>query len=541
MTSLRKFLSLLLFALLLAFGASALADTAFPITPAPGEITLKDNKLTVLTAANVDQNLKLLGEIGFSKNDLLADFEARGVVLQAWSPIAKKYTCLEVRVTKDDLSSLHTDLINNPDDKAAWKAFEAAVKEDPSWDSQGYETVRINGKKRAGSNYYLQVEYFRNAASGKYRGYMAFTTYQGYLVVVDYRAYNQSLVHQHEVNLYNAVKTIQAASVATVPPSSISADAGQPSGEAGETPAPAAVSAVPLSFTVAPPRETNTNVFTVEGTTQPGAHVVGVLMPISLSHAVRFESDADAKKGAFKIKVTLPENEETTWLMTVNVFVEEQLVADWVFEPTEYKKILIPVTFDSEVPETYAANELVVSGVTLGITEVQCLVTSASDTWEKKIRTNRTGVFNFKIPLKNEGEYTVSLVFSRKGSDIRRFKYTVSRYLTDEARNAQIRKDAKHEGYTTVSKRIDQYVGQILSFRGWITEIQQVGEEWRITVAGAKSGDHFSQYMIFMTEQDPPFAVEELHYFYGRCIGPYQIQSEEGTDSVPSFDLLVWD
>ena len=92
-----------------------------------------------------------------------------------------------------------------------------------------------------------------------------------------------------------------------------------------------------------------------------------------------------------------------------------------------------------------------------------------------------------------------------------------------------------------VAKRIDQYVGQILTFRGWITEIEQVGEEWRITVAGTKTGDHYSQYMVFMTEQEPAFAVEEVHYFYGRCIGPYQIQSEEGTDSIPSFDLLVWD
>ena len=540
MASLRKTLFILLLALLLAVGAAALADTVYSLSPAPAEITLKDSKLTVLTAENAGGKLDLLSEIGFSVNDIKADFEARGVVLQAWSPIAKKYTCMEISVTRNDFSATHPDLMNQPDDKAAWKSFETAYTKETDWASEGYVQMKSAGKKRAQNNYYLQLEYHRKSGSAEYRGYMAVTTYQGYLITVDYRAYNQSLLHQHEVNVYNAVKAIQAATVPTQVPADpgTAESGGEP--ETGDTPA-VAVNAVPLTITAEPPKETNTNTFTVEGATEPGAHVIGVLMPISLSHAVRFETDADAKKGAFKLKVTLPENEETTWLMTLNVIVDDKLAAEHVFDTTVYKKALIPVTFDNEVPETYAANELTVSGVTLGITEVQCLVTSASETWEKKIRTNHSGVFNFKIPMKSEGVYSVTLSFSKKGSDIRRFQFDVSRYLTDEARNAQIRKDAKRESYGDVAKRTDQYVGQTLCFRGWVTAIDEVGDEWRITVAGAHSGEHYSQYMVWMAAQEPSFAVGEVRYFYGRCIGPYQYQSEEGTDSVPSFDLLVWD
>ena len=480
MTSLRKILFVLLLALLLVISAAALADTVYSLSPAPAEITLKDSKVSVLTSANVDGNLNLLSDIGISKNDLLADFESRGVVLQAWSPIARKYTCMEITVTRNDFSTMHPDMISNPDDRAAWKSFETAYTKDMDWSSLGYKQLKSNGKKRAQNNYYLQLEYYRKTSSGEYRGYMAVTTYQGYVITVDYQAYNQALVRQHEVNVYNAVKTIRAAKAATPVPESAGTEGGD--NEIGQDVA-VSINSVPLDITVGPPAETNTNTFTIEGTTQPGAHVIGVLMPISFTHSLRFEADADAKKGAFRIKVTLPED----------------------------------------------------------ITEVQCLVTSANDTWEKKIRTNRTGVFNFKIPMKNEGEYSITLSFTKKGSDNRHFRFTVSRYLTDEARNAQIRKDAKRESYGDVAKRIDQYVGKTLCFRGWITAIEEVGDEWRITVAGAHSADHYSQYMVWMTEQEPAFAVDEVHYFYGKCIGPYQYQSEEGTESVPSFDLLVWD
>ena len=543
MNSLRKYLFALLLILLVMISASALANTTYSLSPVPAEFEAPNTleRTTVLTSENAGSLLNLLSDIGISKNDLLADFEARGVILQGWAqPGGKKPACLEITVTKNDLSTLHPDLIHDPNNRDGWKALEAYIKDRDLWTSEGYKLKALtsSGRKRAESNYYFQFEYL---CSDKVNGYVGFTTWQGYLIAVNQKVYNQSPVHQHEVNIYNVIRAFRDAVPAAAAALPAGADGSGPSGTASENSAASSVNTVPLNITVAPPAETNTNIFTVEGTTKPGSHVIGVLMPISLSHAVRFEADADAKKGSFKMKVTLPENEETTWLMTLNVFVDEKLSAEYVCNTTVYKKTLIPVAFDSEVPETYAANELVVSGTTLGITEVQCLVTSASDTWEKKIRTNHSGIFNFKIPMKNEGSYSVTLSFSKKGSDIRRFQFNVARYLTDEARNAQIRKEAKRESYSDVAKRIDQYVGQTLTFRGWVTSIDQIGEEWRISVAGAKTGSHYSQYMVFMSEQEPAFAVDEIRYFYGKCIGPYQYQSEEGTESVPSFDLLVWD
>ena len=80
-----------------------------------------------------------------------------------------------------------------------------------------------------------------------------------------------------------------------------------------------------------------------------------------------------------------------------------------------------------------------------------------------------------------------------------------------------------------------------MAFSAWITKMEQVGEEWHIYASGAKTGDHYSQNMIFIAAEEPPFAVEEKHTLYGKCVGPFSIESEEGVESVPSFDLVLWD
>ena len=548
----RKTLFILMLALLLLFSASALADDYF-LAPAAAQVTVNLRNTTVLTADNLDNHVSLLSDIGISKKDLLADFEARGVILQAWSPIATKYTCLEITVTKDEQSALYPDLISRSANDADWKAFAAFYKKNEKWTADGY-TFNYNrdhfGKARSGSSNFMLLEYKRTIGSKTYRGYMARTTYDGYMLTFDYQVYNQALVAQHRTNMYNVVKTFKKADISAVPASSGSKDTEEASdgtADDAENTDSAAASAgpanlVPLTITKAPPRETNTNKFTVEGVTEPGAQVIGVLMPITFSYSIPFETTAHSRNGSFKLNMVIPVDEEMIWKMTLNVYVDDKNVANEVFDVTEYKKTLIPLTLDEEIPETYAGNELVVSGTTIQGVLVQCICTSADGTWEKQSRPNNTGRFTFKIPMKNEGEYSIALALSKKNFDSKRKVYTVSRYITEEARNAQIRKDAKRIGYNTVATRIDQYYDQTLVFNAWVTGIEQVGAEWMITVAGTKTGDHYGQKMVFIAAQEPGFAVEEKHTFYGRCIGPYKIMSEEGTEeSVPSFDLLVWD
>ena len=564
MTSLRKLLFVILVALLAAACTAALADTEYSLSPAPAVVKLKDNR-TVVTAETLGDHPELLTVIGMSKEDTLADWESRGVVFQAWSEInpktwsasKSKYTCLEICVLQDGDASQFPDMIH-AEDRTVWASYEESCKANLS--ALGYTFQAMEKpQKSAEGNRYLLLLYKRTTDSGEYRGYMARTVFNGYTIVFDLKAYNQKPVPgTHDNELYRVIKTLADSGTAGLPAVSGETPDGTAdisSGEGTENDDGTGTANYDgtgrLDITVGPPRETNTNTFTVEGVTAPGAQVIGVMMKsVGDPMPQRFETTAHAKNGSFKLKMTIPENEESVWLMTLNVYESAEsntIIADKVFDFTTYKKTLIPCELDEPVPEKIYADELVIQGTTMKAVEVQCIATnSAGQTVfsPNPIHPNGTGRFTFKIQLDDEDVYSISLVITKKGYDVNRQSFTVQRFLTDEARQDQIRKKAeKNLGYGTFRSRIEQYVGKITKFNVWITAIDQIGDEWRITAAGAKTGDHYSQLLMYFTQEEPPFSVdaEKKLTLYGKCIGLYQIQSEESVESIPSLDLLLFD
>ena len=560
----RKLLFVILVALLAAACTAALADTEYSLSPAPAVVRLKDNR-TVVTAETLGDHPELLTVIGMSKEDTLADWESRGVVFQAWSEInpktwsasKSKYTCLEICVLQDGDASQFPDMIH-AEDRTVWASYEESCKANLS--ALGYTFQAMEKpQKSAEGNRYLLLLYKRTTDSGEYRGYMARTVFNGYTIVFDLKAYNQKPVPgTHDNELYRVIKTLADSGTAGLPAVSGETPDGTAdisSGEGTENDDGTGTANYDgtgrLDITVGPPRETNTNTFTVEGVTAPGAQVIGVMMKsVGDPMPQRFETTAHAKNGSFKLKMTIPENEESVWLMTLNVYESAEsntIIADKVFDFTTYKKTLIPCELDEPVPEKIYADELVIQGTTMKAVEVQCIATnSAGQTVfsPNPIHPNGTGRFTFKIQLDDEDVYSISLVITKKGYDVNRQSFTVQRFLTDEARQDQIRKKAeKNLGYGTFRSRIEQYVGKITKFNVWITAIDQIGDEWRITAAGAKTGDHYSQLLMYFTQEEPPFSVDadKKLTLYGKCIGLYQIQSEESIESIPSLDLLLFD
>ncbi len=537
---LRKILFVLLIALALCLCSAALADTVIPLSPAPANATLKDGR-TILTADNLEKHTDLLRQIGVTKEELLADWQARGVLAQAWSAIQTKYTCMEISVAQDAESAQFGDLMAVTPDKATWKSYKAAVKGSDFWSSNGYTVQSVEQKKAQGNNYLL-IKYKRSAPAGDYRGYMAKTVYRGYTITVDYRIYKRQFVKQDPTDVFNVMKTIKPDETASAGTEGGAADGTENTADGTVTAAAPAPQQSQLSFDTRPPVETNTNTFTVSGKTVPGAEILGVLMRITSDQPIIFETTSHAKSGKFSMKITLPEEQETFWTMTMEVYVDDKRVAEEVFDTIHYKKTLIPVTFTNSVPETLDGDELKISGKTIKGVQIQCLVTRPQDTWQKTITTNGTGRFSFTIPTKEEGEYDVTLVFTKKTFETKHQNYTVSRNMSEEDRRVRIRKQAVRVGYTTLVSRLDQYVSKIMAFNNlYVTAIEEVGDEWKISVAGNKVGDRYTQPMIFITESEPAFAVDEQHNFFGKCKGPYLIQSEDYIESIPSFDLLFWD
>ncbi len=500
--------------ILLGAFSFAVADTEFSLAPCSGSVTIPESKYTVLTPENIGEHLDLLAGIGKSKEDILSDWEDRGVVMQAWFNNKQLDACMEVIVRQDEDARVYFDLVNHPSDPG-WKQFLASHKGESAYTAEGYSLRDVEKKQKniERHNYLIQMKYKRTFGGKTYWGYVYKTVARGYTVVLDYQVYNRGLRTGDQNEISKIANTL------------VFRD--------GDEAVPGASF---LQVAVPPPGETSADTFTVEGRTNPGAHLIGVLMRINSAEPVRFYADANAKNGEFKMKVTLPE--ENVWLMTINVDMNDVIVAEQVFDTITYKKSLIPVTFTAPIPEKLTANETTVSGVTDKGVTIQCIVTNGTNTYDKQIRTNGTGKFNFKIPTALEADYHFTLVFSKKGFDTKRFTADASRNLNDEDRKAAIKKEAIKPGYSSLIRNLESYINKIMGYNLYVVEIIPNGNEWIIQAAMVKNSSGYKNYMYFVTNEEPTAEIDSQMLIYGTCIGPYVIQSEEGNQNFPAFDLL---
>ena len=510
----RKAVFLIILVLLTCAFAYAAADTELSLAPSPGSVTIPENKYIILTQDNLDDHPDLLASIGMTKEQMLSDWEERGVVLQAWFNNQKLDACLEVSVRQDEDARIYYDLVNHSADPG-WKAFIASHKGNSAYSEEGYSFKEIEKKQKniECHNYLLLLKYKRTTSVKTYWGYAYKTVARGYTVVLDYQVYDRGLRTGDLNELNKIVNTLQFVD--------------------GDTPAPGAAF---LQITTPPPLETSDNTFTVEGRTNPGAHLIGVLMRINSAEPVRFYADANAKNGEFKMKVTLPE--ENVWLMTINVEMNDQIVAEEVFDTTTYKKTLIPIKFTSGIPEVLTKDETVISGVTGKGVTVQCIVTNGTSTFDKQIKTNGTGKFTFKVPTALEADYHFTLVFSKKNFDTKRFTGSASRNLSDEDRRNAIKKEAIKPAYSNLCKNLDTYVNKIMGYNLYIADVIQIGNEWYIKAAMVKNNAGYKNIVYFITDEEPDVKIDSQMLMYGTCIGPYVIPSEEGDEKYPAFDLL---
>ena len=62
-----------------------------------------------------------------------------------------------------------------------------------------------------------------------------------------------------------------------------------------------------------------------------------------------------------------------------------------------------------------------------------------------------------------------------------------------------------------------------------------------ITAAQKLNRKKYSNYLIYMADEDPGLVTESRVRIYGTCTGPYEIQSEDGNVSYPGFDYLFFE
>ena len=504
------FLSLLMLVCLL-LPAAALADS-FTFPEQGAACVIPSGKYTFITPDNVASKSTWLAEHNKTADEVLADFAARGVLLQAWSNSGD--VCIEITAVQDLYGEQYYDInqvteterknyrIGHATDKTGeWRALGYDYDSDAAW-----KNYKFGGR-------FLKLEYTRTVNGFSYRGLARKTVRNGWHIHVDYQVFDRK-PQSSDTSALEAIMTTW---------------------EFFEVTARPATSSTQLIFTTTPPQETNTGKFTLEGNGSSGMRVMCVAMSMSTREAHRFETTINSK-GKFELDVKLPK--EGFWMLTYTVYNGDLVVEEGGFDDgVTFDDSLLPVRMNASLPETMTltGNSLTISGTTMKQTKVQCIVDGR---YNKSITTNNSGTFSFTFDTTEEGVYNITLVFEKKGYNARRFHCAATRELTEEDRKQAIRNDAIKPSYSNLKSKIAGYRGRYMVYTLNIKEITQTSTGY-LTFAGmtkTKSGV-YKEIVAIRTTEAPVWREGTAVRMYLKCLGMYDVVSDDGTDSYPYFDL----
>jgi len=495
-----------------AVGAAS-STTEYSLGSIYAKLSLSDDYI-VLQKDTLSQHPELLASQNTTEEDTLKDWEERGVLLQAWVPALD--ACLEIRAVQDEDAATYFDI--DAQTKQARKTYRSSHMSGTKWEELGYDFKASEWVNKGNSGRFLQLKYKRTVNGLVTWGYADKTVRNGWTIVLDYQVYGRGLKEKDLNSLTKVLRTVEFTQILPIPSTTTSGT---------------------LEFTSTPPSETNNASFTVEGTTTPGAHLIGVIMKYANPTPTRIETDASSKTGKFKLEVKLPS--EGIWLMTLTVEKDDNILFEHVFDPTTYQSTLIPLNLDTEVPDQFEGDEFVLSGKTSKGVTVQCIVTGGSKTYQKKVRTNNTGKFSFKIPTDEQTEYTVVLSLEKKKYNSRRETWTANRTLTEQDIQNQYKEEAVKPAYSTLNRKLDAYTGKVMGYKVYIQNIEHVGDEYFVYAAMTKTKKGaFKDIIVIVTTEEPNFVAGSEQTFYGRLTGTYEVQGDE-TIEYPCFELLFWE
>ena len=515
-TTMRKLFFLLTAALCMLLLTTACAETV-ALDAIHATVDIPDAYI-LLTPDNLDLHPEWVSGMGTTKEALLEDWTERGVLLQAWNSDGD--VCLEITAVQDEEALQYFDVdAQTTQMRSSYRTSHLKNTRGDGWTYQSAEW-----KKTTQYGRFLVLKYRRELDGETIRGYARRTIRNGYTITVDYQVFGRSLKAADSTALSNVMKTWYFTQVLTKPATAVSK----------------------LQFTSKPPAETNTGSFTVKGTCDAGLHIIGVVMRMSSPDPIIYETTA-SNKGAFSIPVTLPE--EGVWLMTLTVENGDMVTEEIVFDTTTYQKTLLPVNLDESsglsLTETatvaaLSSDKTVISGTTIKNVTVQCIVEGAVS-YDKQVTTNNSGKFSFSVNTATEGDYEITLVFSKKGMSTRRFVLNANRTLTEAEKKQQIRDAAVKPAYSTLTSKLTGYTGRYMVYTLYATDIVPSGDEWIIFMAMTKSKDTYKNIVVVIADEEPPFQVGDQQKLYAQCIGSYEVTSEEKTTSYPCFQLCFWE
>lgn len=507
----RKLFPALLLTLLLLLTTTAMA-AELSYDDFSATMTVPDT-YTMVTLDNLAEHTDLLAKQGHTLETAKADWQERGVRFQAWNEAGDM--CIELSAVQDDFATLYWDVNTVSNDERATYRLGHSSDKNGYYRALGYDYTSAQWKN--GKNYarFLVLEYTRTHNGVSYAGYGRKSIRNGYSIYLECQVYGRSPKKADNTALDTIMNTWKFNEIFP-----------KPAGSAAKT---------AVLFTSVPPSETNTGKFTVAGTGASGQHVILCLMRMSGGEPVNYDTTV-GKNGKFSFDIALPQ--EGVWLMTYTVENGGEVVQEDKFNITTYKKTLLIVNLDSELPTTLLGDSITISGTTMKQTQVQCIVDGR---YTKNVTTNNSGKFSFKIPTDAEGEYNITLAFQKKGYTSRRFTSTATRALTEADRQEDIRAQADKPAYSTLNRLLEGYTGRYMVYTLFIDHVEQAGDEWLTFAAMRKTNaGGLRDLVVVSSTTQPTWTAGDQVRMYLQCTGGYTVEGDE-TTTLPAFDYLFTD
>ena len=173
---------------LVACCAVAAAETEYELKPCSGKMAIDENTYVVLTPDNLSEHPDLLKNIQKTTDELKADWEARGVQLQAWTK--KMDACLEVTVIQDEESEQFYDL-ERQTREVRTEYLNLHKSSNKKYIQMGYTFTDLKWKKQKLGGNFLTFDYKRVTEAGLCRGLMRKTVRNGWTIVLDYQVFDR--------------------------------------------------------------------------------------------------------------------------------------------------------------------------------------------------------------------------------------------------------------------------------------------------------------------------------------------------------------
>ena len=443
---------------------------------------------------------------GTNTENVVNDFAARGVLLQAWSQTGD--LCFEVTATQNE------DTLNVFDVNEQSSAYRGQYRlghyPENNYYDQGYEFSGATWTTSEAERF-LALPYIKRLGQDIiHRGYMRRTIRNGYEITFDMQVHGRKPTTKDNNLLNKFWKTFDFVEVLPLPPKA----------------------EAKIIITDILPVESNKKELSIEGSATEGVTLTTVVMGLNYITPI-VENVTLSDSGKFTLPITLPQ--EGVFLVTLMGEYKGQTVLERAY-PVTYKESLLAISFNTEIPAVVTTDELEIVGRGEPNANIQVFMDGESIA---KKRITGEGKFKITIETQEEGPHELIIVFSKRGLADRRYVYQITRQWTQEDMIARLKKQAIKPSYSQLTQKIDGYIGKTMGYAAYMLTTQQSGTEWLTQMALRKSGETYSDFIWVTSQEKPNMAPNQKTMMYGTCLGLPQGDAE-AENQFPCFALLIF-